>query len=217
MANKYPASFMRAILRSLNSKRQFPARFQHASLGSTRNRRHWVGSDFDRSYRRVGTKDTPPVGSCGAGSRGDSRLLCTRTSRSVLVSAKASVFLDALRILQPFTNMAGEGTQEIDEGLLFVDREICRTNLRIDIRVLPAAFGIELDHVLECGKTTVVHIGGGAGNFPQRRRFERATLFLVAGNSEAALIGKRTIPPGDARVMEPFVGKAWPGVARAAT
>ncbi len=58
-----------------------------------------------------------------------------------------------------------------------------------------------------------MHVGSRVLHLTQRRRLERATVFLLSRDSEAAQIEKLAITPGDAGIVETFVGEVRADVA----
>ena len=88
-----------------------------------------------------------------------------------------------------------------------------RTKLRVQVGIPIATPVVILDHFLQGGQAPVMHVGSRALHLAQGRRLERPTVFFLPGDGEAAQIEKLAITPGDAGVMETFVGEVRADVA----
>ena len=80
--------------------------------------------------------------------------------------------------------------------------EIQRVDLFIEARIRPAAFGVELDDVVERGKAAIVHIGSGASKISKCWRLKRTAITLDFGYGKAAVIGEFIVTPRDSSIVE---------------
>lgn len=73
------------------------------------------------------------------------------------------------------------------------------TNLGIEDAVAVAAPIVTLDYVFESGDAAIVHVGRGAGDLTQRRRFEVALA--------RARIAEFAVAPRYAGIVQAFIGE----------
>ena len=77
-----------------------------------------------------------------------------------------------------------------------------RLDLRIEIRIGPAAFRVEVHHLFERLEAPVVHVRSGQRDLAQRGRLE-----IAASRAE---VGQPALSPGDSRIVEALSVKLGP-------
>src|SRR5262249_27833757 len=112
-------------------------------------------------------------------------------------------------------DVTGQRAKKSDEFVFFLMCEVQRPDLWIQIRILAAAVGIELDDLFEAGKTAVVHVRTGTRHFAQRRGFESSVIARVFGNREPSFVGDSFAAPRHTSVVKALIRKVWADVARA--
>ena len=70
-----------------------------------------------------------------------------------------------------------------------------RAKFQVESRVRRTAFVIEVNHIRECQQASVVHLRRGAGDFTQRRRFERAAVLDASRHRRSSLILQPALAP----------------------
>lgn len=112
--------------------------------------------------------------------------------------------------------VAGEGLQELDQVDDLVRGELQRFNGRVQVGIADATLVVELNDRPQRTDTAIVHVRTSFSDVTKRRGFEFSLVrFLLCRIKESPVWWR--FPPGNARVMESFVGKVRTTVAFPAT
>src|SRR4029077_16941271 len=95
---------------------------------------------------------------------------------------------------------------------LLLVRQLKRKDQRILVRILDAAFIIEIHDIFKLLEAALVHIRGASGDLPQGWGFKCAEFFGVTGPHVATKIHFVVIP-ADTDVVKLFIGEVESGMA----